>query len=343
MNWTALGAQFGVDGRLAELLRTTWPPAVATEFGYGDTATELFRNPRIPFNAATVETADGARLHVREFGPRDAQPIVLLHGWGCRIEYWNPQINLLADRYRVIALDLRGFGRSTQGERPFGVDALGDDLSDVLAATIAAGQQAAIVGHSLGGVTLMSWAARHPGAVRRYARSVLLMDTVAENFPVHSRAVPLPEAFGGLRTRLQRRYVGQLPILDPRLMGPLLRSRALSNTATVDQTRFVAAIIGSCPNPFRTRALKVLPGLDVTAGLPNLTVPVTVMVGDRDALTPPSASRAITDILTRAGNPPRYVQYPMLGHCVNLQDPQAVTAEIERTVHTARAKDRAAG
>lgn len=52
----------------------------------------LFREPRVAYAATTVATHDGAQLHVRSYGSAFGQPIVLIHGFGCRIEYWNPQI-----------------------------------------------------------------------------------------------------------------------------------------------------------------------------------------------------------------------------------------------------------
>lgn len=57
----------------------------------------LLRNPEGVVRVTTVETADGAALHVRSYGPVTGAPIVLIHGLGCRIEYWNPQINALAE------------------------------------------------------------------------------------------------------------------------------------------------------------------------------------------------------------------------------------------------------
>lgn len=66
----------------------------------------LFREPRVAYDATTVATHDGAQLHVRSYGSAFGQPIVLIHGFGCRIEYWNPQINALAAKYRVIAYEI---------------------------------------------------------------------------------------------------------------------------------------------------------------------------------------------------------------------------------------------
>ncbi|UGT38843.1 alpha/beta hydrolase [Nocardia yamanashiensis] len=335
MNQRNLLAQFGVDGGLARMLRDCRRPesGAAEVFEYGETAPGLLRNTRT-FEASTVETPDGARLHVREFGPRDGIPIVLVHGFACRVEYWNPQINRLAERHRVIAYDQRGYARSTLGTREFTPDALGDDLATVLAATVRADQRAVITGHSLGGIAVMAWAARHPEQVRRHAREVLLIDTCAERITAHTEIVPWPRWERGLRERVLNALLGRLPMPHPRLLGNQLRNRGLTPTASRAATEFTVAVVGSCPNPFRTRSMRVLRDLDVTAGLANLTVPTTVIVGSLDRLTPVSASLSIAAHLRAAGTPHRYLELPGRGHCTTVEEPETITAEIERAAAT---------
>mgnify|MGYP002653467218 CR=1 FL=1 len=64
-------------------------------------------NSREPERTSWAVTDDGARLRVVHHGPADAPVLVLVHGWSCCVEYWNPQINALAERYHVIAYDQR--------------------------------------------------------------------------------------------------------------------------------------------------------------------------------------------------------------------------------------------
>ncbi|MFX0574618.1 alpha/beta fold hydrolase [Nocardia nepalensis] len=283
----------------------------------------------------TVETADGARIHVREYGPRSALRVLLIHGYAGQIEYWNPQINVLAQRFRVMVYDQRGFGRSTQGRRPLSVAALGDDLSEVLAALVPAGERLVVAGHSLGGVAVMSWAARHSGEVGRYARSVLLIDTVAERLAAHTKVLPLPGYHRVIRERLLRYWLGKFPMPRPQWYLPLFRVMVLTWSTPRAETAFMAAMVGNCANPLRTRALSLLAELDVKSGLQHLSVPTTVIVGLADRLTPPSASRQIVDLLRAVGNQPRFVELPRTGHCSTLEDPATVIAEIE---HAAEAR-----
>lgn len=329
MRWNLFGARPQGDGTVAGWRRisTTADPAL---FAAGATAPGLLRNSPLPFDTTTVQTADGARIHVREYGPRTAPRLLLVHGYAARIEYWNPQINLLADRYRVMVYDQRGFARSTQGARQFGVDALGDDLSQVLRRLVPAGEQLVIAGHSLGGITIMSWAARHPEEVARYARAVLLIDTVAERFSAHTRMLPFPGYQRLVRENILNYCLGRCPVPNPHLFLPLFRSTVLAKATPPAETAFTAALILSCSTSMRTRAPRVLATLDVRSGLRHLRVPTTVIVGTADRLTPPSASRVIVELLRDNGSEPRYVELPNLGHCTSLEDPSAVTAEIER-------------
>ncbi|CPW49222.1 alpha/beta hydrolase [Mycobacteroides abscessus subsp. bolletii] len=151
---------------------------------------ETLRDPDLPCDVTELTTADGARIHVRSYGPLDAPPLVLIHGFACRVEYWNAQINEFADRYRVIAYDQRGFGRSFLGARGVSPEVLGDDLAEVLELTVRGGRRAVLVGHSFGGITIMAWAQRHPGLVCQYTKAVLLTDTVAQNSTRKHKSCP---------------------------------------------------------------------------------------------------------------------------------------------------------
>jgi hypothetical protein len=97
-----------------------------------------------------ARTADGVRLAGELFGPRDAPPVVLVHGWTCARRFWTYQVHALAERHRVIAYDLRGHGESSAHDRcDFSTDALADDLQAVLEAAVPDGRRALLVGHSL--------------------------------------------------------------------------------------------------------------------------------------------------------------------------------------------------
>ncbi|MFC4313237.1 alpha/beta fold hydrolase [Steroidobacter flavus] len=127
---------------------------------------------------------EGACLRTRSAG--DGPAIVLVHGWALDLEMWRAQIDLLADRYRVIAFDRRGFGRSS------GVPGLEQDVQDIdrLLESFSI-TRAAIVGMSQGARVALRWAMKHPERV-----SCLVLDgPPAEGWPqsVGTKEIPIDE------------------------------------------------------------------------------------------------------------------------------------------------------
>lgn len=169
--------------------------------------------PPAPARELTAMSADGARLHVEVHGPLDATAapaVVLAHGWTCSTAFWAAQIRELAVDHRVIAYDQRGHGRSPASPA-CSSDALADDLEAVLEATLAPGEKAVIVGHSMGGMTVMAAAGR-PG-FRAHAAAVLLCSTGASRLVAESTVVPMRP--GRLRTWLTKHILGSRAPLGP--------------------------------------------------------------------------------------------------------------------------------
>lgn len=107
----------------------------------------------------TTIIPNGVDLHVEVHGPEDGYPIVLLHGWPDSVRCWDRVVPLLADRYRVIAYDQRGFGRSGMPDdvADYRISRAVGDLAGVL--TWAGAGQATVVGHDFGGAVAWSAAA----------------------------------------------------------------------------------------------------------------------------------------------------------------------------------------
>ncbi len=119
----------------------------------------------------TITTADGTEIFYKDWGPKDAQPIMFHHGWPLSADDWDAQMMaFLGKGYRVIAHDRRGHGRSTQ-------TATGNDMdtyvADVIALTDALDLRNAIhVGHSTGGGEVARYVAR--AKLGRVAKAVLI-------------------------------------------------------------------------------------------------------------------------------------------------------------------------
>ncbi|MBI4864590.1 MAG: alpha/beta fold hydrolase, partial [Candidatus Riflebacteria bacterium] len=155
-------------------------------------------------------SVNGCQIYYQDVGRGD--PVVLVHGWPVSSLYWNNVIPDLARRRRVLALDLKGFGRSDRPNcKAYRIADLADDLAGFLDELGIA--SADLVGHSLGGMTSLFLALSHPRKVRRL---------VAVAAPVHGPSSLFwylkPAAIPGIRTlvytfslvQLARRVVGKV-------------------------------------------------------------------------------------------------------------------------------------
>ena len=108
-------------------------------------------------------SVNGTRLHYREFG--SGEPLVFIHGLGSSAEDWAKQIDFFADRYRVIAFDVRGHGQSEKPDGPYSISLFAEDAAALLRALDAA--PASAVGLSMGGMIGLQLALDAPDLVER--------------------------------------------------------------------------------------------------------------------------------------------------------------------------------
>ena len=108
----------------------------------------------------------GARLHVAELGDPDGPPVLLLHGWPQHWWSYRELMPLLADRHRVLAMDLRGFGWSEPTPRGYRKAQLAEDVVGVLDALGI--ERVNLVGHDWGGVVGFLVCLDHPDRVERF-------------------------------------------------------------------------------------------------------------------------------------------------------------------------------
>jgi len=120
---------------------------------------------------AMITTSDGTRIFYKDWGPRDAQPVVFHHGWPLSADDWDGQmLFFLAKGYRVIAHDRRGHGRSDQTDTGNEMDTYAADVADLVRELDL--RNAVHIGHSTGGGEVIRYAARaEPG---RISKAVLI-------------------------------------------------------------------------------------------------------------------------------------------------------------------------
>lgn len=271
-----------------------------------------------------LPTHDGGELHVVELGNPDGRPVVLLHGVTLQWWVWNATIALLRDRYRVLVWDMRGHGESRAGSDGVSFAATADDVATLLRELDV--EDAILVGHSMGGMTLGHFVDRHPETMRARVDGVCFVAT---------SAYTIAHAFdrGNLRTLYGlagralvsglRRPSPHYPWPDNDLSAVLLRT-AFGPRATGDMVEAVRRMSAAMSTATMIEAGNALAAHDVRHVLPGIEVPATVVVGDVDRITPPGHAREIARLVPRA----KLVVLPDVGHQVMQEAPQDLAEVI---------------
>jgi 3-oxoadipate enol-lactonase len=249
-----------------------------------------------------IARCGGVDLHVEERGA--GVPLLLAHGFPHDGTLWRPQLDGLAGVARVLAPDLRGFGRSGGAGSATSVDDHADDLACVLDA---AGVERAVVGGlSMGGYVALAFWRRH----RARVRALVLADT---------RAGADDEAGRAKRQELMTvaREQGAAAVADRMLEGMVGRS---TRRRAPDLVADVRAMLARQPVDAIVAALQALHDRpDSTPDLATIDVPTLVLVGEEDVLTPPAEARRLHEGI--AGS--RLETIAAAGHVSPLERPAA--------------------
>jgi 3-oxoadipate enol-lactonase len=252
------------------------------------------------------------KLNVQDEG---SGPVVLLvHGFPLDHLMWAEQVQDLARDHRVIAPDLRGFGKSSVTEGTVTMEAFADDLARLLD-TLGIREKIILCGLSMGGyVSLAFWS--------KYAdrlRAMVLADT--------RPAADLPEAAG------QRLLLAEKVLKDG--IGPVQEAMlAMLTGPTTKDSR--PAVVKELERMFAENPPKgvvaALRGMacrkDWTPRLGEIHVPTLAIVGKDDAITPPADMKKMADAIPGA----RFVEIPDAGHMAPMEDPQAFNAALRKNL-----------
>jgi 3-oxoadipate enol-lactonase len=235
-------------------------------------------------------------------GPEDAPVLVLGSSLGTTHEMWDPQVASLAQRWRVVAFDHRGHGRSDAPRGPYTVDELGRDVLDLLDRLGV--DRFSYAGLSLGGMLGMWVAASAPARVERLA----VLCTSARLGP--------PEGWHE-RARLVRRH-GLARVADGVVARWFTPSFASNAPDVVAHHR--AMLLASSADGYAA-CCEAIAAMDLREALPAITAPTLVIAGACDEATPPSHGEEIVSRVTGA----RLVVVPDAAHLANVEQPAAVT------------------
>lgn len=293
--------------------------AFSSEPAVDDGPDELLTVPAAAPEHIAVRGADGTRLNVEAYGPDDGESdiLVMVHGWTCNTGFWYPQINHLVDSRRMIAYDQRGHGHSELGHTRPTIALLGQDLDAVLTAVVPEGRKAVLVGHSMGGMTILSWAAQYPEKVQRLISEVVLTSTAAKAVLQNHLLIPvdLPRYTKRFEPTMAKLFTSApVPLPHSRYSSRVSQYISLGPHARKAHVDFVDEMIATCPPRSRAGWGSAMGKLDVTAGLEALRVPTTVVVGTADRLTPPLHAEQMAEVLRRNGSLRDLVVYDGVGH-----------------------------
>jgi pimeloyl-ACP methyl ester carboxylesterase len=283
--------------------------------------------------ARTVGTDDGVDLYVEVDGDQDAPlTVVLTHGFTARLGEWDDQRPALRRRARLVLWDHRGHGRSgwKGGLRAATIERTARDLAAVLDATAPAGP-VVLAGHSMGGMSVMALARQRPDLFGGRVVGVFLLATSAGGLVPEGLVGRLVGAFR--RLGLLPLYLAWLRLFAPLLEAVRVRGTALGrwytrrylfgrDDADPAKVREVQDMLEETPYPIVMAFYATLLGHDESAACPVLgRVPVTVVVGTHDRLTPAAHSRRLARLI---GPTADLVVVPGAGHSVNISRPAVV-------------------
>ena len=256
-----------------------------------------------------MKTGDG-RFSFEAAGGRDLPPLVFLHGIGGAARAWRGQLEAFGGRFRAVAWDMPGYGRSA-ALASVSIATLADALADFLQQIAAI--KPVLVGHSIGGMVLQQWLVKNP----RGASAVVLAQT--------------SPAFGKADGDWQKSFV------EARL-GPLDRGQTMASLAP----SLVSELVGDDPDPagmdiardsmasvpeasYRGCVLALL-GFDQRQALKDIRVPTLVLSGSKDKNAPAPMMAKMASFIPSAS----YVEIEGAGHLLNLERPNAFNAALDR-------------
>jgi pimeloyl-ACP methyl ester carboxylesterase len=288
LKWVAGAAVLGL-GAMTLWLYTADKPRAALEAMY----------------PGEYRTINGLRMRLRDTGPHDKPAVILLHGFGASLETWEPWARALSTNFRVIRLDLPGFGLT-------GPDATGD-YSDARAMKLLIAlmdqlqiERASLIGNSLGGRIAWTFAAAHP----ERTRSLVLIspDGFASPGFAYGKAPHVPMMMKALA------YVGPRSLLKGNLAAAYGNPAALQETTL---TRYRDMLLAPGVRRAMLARMEQTVLRDPSPILAGIKTPTLLVWGEKDGMIPSSNA---ADYLRHLPNA-RLARLPTLGHLPFEEDP----------------------
>jgi pimeloyl-ACP methyl ester carboxylesterase len=300
--------------------------------------------------AAVMRSArDAVSPSAAQAGNAPRPTLLFTHGFCLPQDCWHYQRAEFSATHRMVFWDQRGHGRSDRPPRdekgrpePVTIDQLGEDLYSVLEATCPEGP-VILIGHSMGGMTMMGLAEQHPELFGERIVGTALISTSAGRFQDIAFGLPRPSA------KLLHRTTPAMLDLLARQTGLVERGRALGGDLGLVLTRryafgsevpeslvrYTQDLIQSTPIDVIADFYPLFGKLDMSEAVPVFDrVPTLVLGGANDLVLPVAHSEALADAIPSAD----YVVLPNAGHAVILEHPDEVAAALRNLVDRAEAQ-----
>jgi len=267
-----------------------------------------------------VTVADGTRIFYKDWGPKEAQPIVFHHGWPLSADDWDNQMMFFLEKdYRVIAHDRRGHGRSTQTWAGNEMDTYAADVAALAKALDL--KNAIHVGHSTGGGEVAHYVARAESG--RVAKAVLIgaVPPIMVRSEKNPGGLPL-SVFDGFRAALvanRAQFYRDIP------SGPFYgfnRAGAKVSQGVIDNW-WRQGMMGGIKAHYD--CIKAFSETDFTDDLKKMTVPTLLMHGDDDQIVPIADSALLGIKLLKRGTLKVYKGLP---HGMCTTHPEAINPDL---------------
>jgi len=247
------------------------------------------------------------------------EPLLFGHSLLFNQHIFDQQIANLSKDYRCVAFDFRGQGKSADSEGGYDLDSIAEDIAELIRYLDLAPVH--FVGLSMGGMTAMRLAIRHP----RLLRSMILLDTSAEaepeeNLPGYNRLIWIGRYLGlrPLTSRIIKMFFGEAIRQDSKRRHLIREHRRHFN-----HNRRISG----------TKALRgVFERQDITRELQGNPIPTLILVGEEDQLTTPDKSQRIHALLPNS----EFHPIPRAAHLSSVEEPEAVNAHIRRFLQRIR-------
>jgi non-heme chloroperoxidase len=252
-----------------------------------------------------IKTADNVDIFYKDWGPKDAQPIVFHHGWPLSADDWDNQMMYFLDKgYRVIAHDRRGHGRSTQTWTGNEMDTYAADVAALAEALDLKG--AVHVGHSTGGGEVVHYVARAKKG--RVSKAVIIgaVPPIMVKSEKNPGGLPI-EVFDGFRAALvANRAQFFLDVPAGPFYGYNRPGAEVSQGVITNWWR--QGMMGGAKAHYD--CIKAFSETDFTEDLKAIDLPVLVMHGDDDQIVPYADSAPLSVKLLKNGTLKTYKGLP---------------------------------